>query len=152
PRGGSAGRGGWRSGGGTAIARALPAWAWRRGAGMLSSARPVGPPIMLFMTSLVLRNGACVISVPVAIWNITEERCDDVPMPEEPKFTLPGLAFRYATSSGTVFAGTFGLTNSRFGSTASSETGARSCSTSKLSLVYRKALMALELTVPTSRV
>ncbi len=42
------------------------------------------PPIMLLTTSLVLRNGMCVISAPVASANMTTERCDDVPMPEEP--------------------------------------------------------------------
>ena len=42
------------------------------------------PPSMLFTTSAVLRNGTCVIMVLVASWNMTAERCDDVPLPDEP--------------------------------------------------------------------
>ncbi len=42
------------------------------------------PPTMLFNSSAVLRNGTWVILVPLASWNITAERCDEVPLPDEP--------------------------------------------------------------------
>ena len=68
----------------TAIARTEPDAACGQVVVMLSMARSMCPPIMLLTTSAVLRNGICVILVPVASSNITAERCDDVPLPDEP--------------------------------------------------------------------
>src|SRR5438105_14064239 len=68
----------------TAIARTAPASACGQVVVMLSMARSIWPPIMLLTTSAVLRNGICVILVPVASPNITADRCEEVPFPDEP--------------------------------------------------------------------
>ena len=52
-------------------------------------------------------------------------------MPEEPKFSLPGLAFAWAISSFTSFAGRLGLAVMISGAMPASETGTRSLRGSK---------------------
>src|SRR5579871_1505052 len=61
----------------TASALTAPDCAWGMMVVMLSMPRSMWPPSMLLTTSLVLRNGMCVISVPVASANMTDERCAD---------------------------------------------------------------------------
>jgi len=51
---------------------------------MLSMASWMLPPSMLFTTSAVLRNGMCVIVVLLASPNMTDDRCEDVPLPDDP--------------------------------------------------------------------
>ena len=68
----------------TASARTFPAAANGHTVVMLSMASSMLPPNMLLTTSAVLRNGTWVIFVLVASSNITDERCDEVPMPDEP--------------------------------------------------------------------
>ncbi len=50
----------------------------------------------------------------------------EVPAPEEAKLYLPGSRFRSAISSGTVFTGMLTLTIKRFGTEATSDSGAKS--------------------------
>src|SRR5215510_704596 len=106
---GMSGAAGLRFGVVTAIARTAPDWACGQAVVMLSKARSMCPPIMLFSSSDVLRNGTWIIVVAVASWNITPDRCDEVPIPDDPKLTLLSFAFRYSMSSGTVLAGIFRL-------------------------------------------
>ena len=68
----------------TASARTVPALACRYVVVMLSMARSMKPPIMLFISSEVLRNGMWVICAPVAASNMTTDKCDVVPIPAEP--------------------------------------------------------------------
>ena len=56
--------------------------------------------------------------------------CCEVPTPAEPKLILPGLALRVATSSCTLFAGTFGLTTTTFFSSAAMARSSKSLSAS----------------------
>src|SRR5215475_925686 len=80
----------------TASARTSPDTANGQVVVMLSIATSMLLLSMLFTTSAVLRNGTWIILVCVASWNMTDERCDDVPMPEDPKFNLPSFSFRYS--------------------------------------------------------
>jgi hypothetical protein len=130
PMVGTSGAAATRCGVDTAMARTWLPLASGHSVVMLSIASWMLPPIMLFISSAVERNGTWVICVPVASWNITAARCDEVPLPDEPNVTLPSFCFIQATSSGTVLAGTSLLTTSRFGSRTSSEIGAKSFSTS----------------------
>ena len=62
--------------------------------------------------------------------------------------TCAGLAFISAISSLTFFAGTSGLTTSRFGTRAISVMGAKSLTGSYGSFLYSDALIACVLIVP----
>ena len=56
------------------------------------------------------RYGTWTKSTPATILNSSPATWTEVPMPAEPMLILPGLAFAYATNSGTVLAGKDGLT------------------------------------------
>ena len=65
------------------------------------------------------RYGTCWNFTPAIIWNISEVRCEVVPLPCVADVILPGLALAKAMNSATVFCGTFaGLTTSAFGTAA----------------------------------
>ena len=66
------------------------------------------------------------MSVPVITLNISPDRCNDVPCPEEAKAYLPGSFFSSAINSGTVVTGRLLLTTSRFGKVPTIDTGAKS--------------------------
>src|SRR5579859_2229462 len=68
----------------TASARMRPDCACGYSVVMLSMAKSTLPLAMAVSSSAVLRNGTCVMWVPVACSNITTESCDEVPMPDEP--------------------------------------------------------------------
>src|SRR3954463_1792174 len=67
----------------TPSARTVPCLACGQTVVMLSMAMSTLPPSMLFTTSPVDLYGTCVILAPIACSNITTERCDDVPRPDE---------------------------------------------------------------------
>ena len=52
------------------------------------------------------------MSVPVCALNSSVPRCGRLPLPAEPYESLPGFAFAYAMSSGTLFTGSDGCTTS----------------------------------------
>src|SRR5438270_834183 len=74
---------------------------------------------------------------------ISPERCSDVPLPDDGKFTLPGLAFTKAMNSATVLAGTSLLTVITFGTRLNDATGAISRTKLIFRLVYSDALLLL---------
>src|SRR3546814_19920502 len=49
--------------------------------------------------------------------------CMEVPLPDDAKFNLPGLALAYSTSSLTLLAGTLGLTTSTLGTRTARASG-----------------------------
>jgi len=61
--------------------------------GMLSKITCTWPPIRSVSASAAPRYGTCCILAPVIDMNISPERCTEVPLPDEARFTLPGLAF-----------------------------------------------------------
>ena len=65
-----------------------------------------------------------------ACMNIASPRCPVVPMPGEPKLSLPGCALASATNSFSVFASTFGCTTSSIGISATFEIGMNAVSAS----------------------
>jgi hypothetical protein len=73
-------------------------------------------------------NGASAKSRLKVSLNNSLERCGVVPMPGEAKVYLPGLALSRSTSSGSVFAGMLGCTNSPLGEVPAMVTGAKSLS------------------------
>ena len=66
------------------------------------------------------------IPAPVAALNISKARCAVLAMPEDPKLTLPGFAFEYATSSLTVWTGRLRVTVIVIGVRTSKPTSAKS--------------------------
>ena len=58
--------------------------------------------------------------------SISIARCSVLPIPEEPKLYLPGLAFAYAINSPTDATGVDGCTTSTLGTDPISATGAKS--------------------------
>ena len=71
---------------------------------------------------------------PARCFSISPQMCGLVPAPPEAKVYLPGLAFTSSTSSGTVFAGTSGLTTKMLGTCHSRLIGVKSFSASNGSL------------------
>src|SRR5579883_796413 len=61
------------------------------------------------------RYGTCCSFTPAIIWNISEVRCEVVPLPWVADVTLPGRARASAITSGTLWGGNFALTTSAFG-------------------------------------
>ena len=57
-------------------------------------------------------------------------RWESVPLPDDECVSLSGFAFAYATSSGSVFAGTDGWTTRSSGRSATSAIGSKSLSVS----------------------
>jgi len=77
------------------------------------------------------------MSTPAAALNISPEMCDWMPLPPEPKLSLPGCAFASAISSPTLFAATDGCTTSTCPALAIIEIGAKSVNTSNACCLYR---------------
>ena len=71
-------------------------------------------------------NGTCTMSMPAVCLKSSVVRWAAAPMPEEPKFSLPGFAFAYAMSSFTSFAGRLLFAVRMSGAMPASETGTRS--------------------------
>ena len=63
------------------------------------------------------------MSMPAISLNSSPDMCTDVPLPEEAKLSLPGLAFACAMNSATVLAGKSGGTTIRFASRKVPATG-----------------------------
>src|SRR5437763_16170062 len=59
--------------------------------------------------------GTCTIGQPVIDLKSSPERCTDVPLPEDARFTLPGLALHQVMNSATVFGGSDAGTTITFG-------------------------------------
>jgi hypothetical protein len=93
---------------------------------MLSNMSEMRPLMRSMYAAGVPLYGTCVMSVPVAALNISPARWFEVPGPPEPKSTLPGFAFRYATNSFTFFTGTEGFTASTRGVVATNVIGVKS--------------------------
>ena len=72
------------------------------------------------------RYGRCTILVSVSIMNCAPAMWPLEPWPPEPMLILSGLAFAYATNSGTVFAETDGCTIIRSGERTIRTIGAKS--------------------------
>ena len=51
---------------------------------MLSMVRSIWPPIIAVISSLEARNGMCVMLMPAARMNMTAQRWEEVPLPEDP--------------------------------------------------------------------
>jgi hypothetical protein len=68
--------------------------------------------------------------VPVIAMNSSTDTCVMLPLPEDWKSSLPGLARAYSTSSRTERIGSEGCTTTISGETPIMPTGARSRSTS----------------------
>ena len=77
------------------------------------------------------------MSTPAAALNISPEMCDWMPLPPEPKLSLPGCDLASAISSFTFFAGTDGCTTSTCPALAIIEIGAKSVNASKAWCLYR---------------
>ena len=66
------------------------------------------------------------MSMPARVLNSSTARCDEVPLPNEAKLSLPGLALASATSWLTVLASKLGCAISTWFTRATSETGVKS--------------------------
>ena len=64
--------------------------------------------------------------MPAADLNISPDRCIAVPLPGEPKLSLPGFAFACATSCDTELTGRAGLTTRMVSPEAAIVIGAKS--------------------------
>src|SRR5262249_37681466 len=84
-------------------------------------------------------------SSPKACLSLSPAREPGVPRPAGAQLYWAGLAFREATSSFTLAAGTEGCTSNTCGDTPTSDTGARSLEVSKPSLANRLGLTTSEL-------
>ena len=60
---------------------------------MLSKARSTWPPASAFMMSPDERNGTWVTLAPVSLVSTSDVMWFDEPCPEDPKLSLPSLAF-----------------------------------------------------------
>src|SRR5437868_12992908 len=60
---------------------------------------------------------------PVMLLKSSPERCTEVPLPDEARFTLPGLALHQEMESPTVFTGSVAGTTITFGVRTSPATG-----------------------------
>ena len=74
--------------------------------------------------------GTCTTSIFATDLSSSPDRWLDVPLPNEPKFSFPGLAFAKAISSRADFAGSSGLTTSRLGTDAVRVMGLKSLTAS----------------------
>src|SRR5512134_2189295 len=89
----------------TAIGRSLPAFACGSADGRLSNMIAICPPSRSLTAGALPLYGTCVRSTFAIVLNSSHERWIDVPLPDEPQVTLPGLAFAYAIISCTVLNG-----------------------------------------------
>src|SRR4029453_15419183 len=90
---GTSGKSGDRAVEVTASARKDPARICWRIEGILSKITWTWPPSRSVIAGAAPRYGTCCIFVPVIAMNISPDRCTEVPLPDDAKFTLPGLAF-----------------------------------------------------------
>ena len=86
----------------------------------------VWPPTVAWIAGPAPVKGTCTRSSLKASRNSSPPRCGVEPTPGPAKLYLPGLSRMSCTSSGSVLAGTCGLTTTTFGETATSVTGAKS--------------------------
>ena len=93
---------------------------------MLSNMICTWPLIMSVSAGFEPRYGTCVIFTPVIAMNNSADRCTEVPLPDDARLTLPGLALAWSMNSCTVLAGTLGCTVITFGTRIRPPTGAMS--------------------------
>ena len=60
--------------------------------GMLSKITCTWPPNRSVIAGAAPRYGTCCILTSAIAMNISPDRCTEVPLPEDARFTLPGLA------------------------------------------------------------
>ena len=82
------------------------------------------------------------MSTPAADLNISPEICDWMPLPPEPKLSLPGCVLASAINSFTFAAGTEGCTTSTWPALATIEIGEKSAIGSKPRCLYKCGLVA----------
>lgn len=80
---------------------------------------------------------------PARMPRMKPDRCDEVPMPKDGSFNLPGLPLAWATNSPTAFTGSEGCTPSTLGTSAIWATGTGSVNGLSESLGYSVELTAI---------
>src|SRR3954451_1537036 len=106
--------------------RSLPARASGSDEVPASNIAWISPPTRSVTAGTLPLYGTCSILIPVADLNISPARCSELPLPIEPKLSLPGWDLPYSMNSLTVFTGSEGFTTRYNGVVKNIDTGAKS--------------------------